>query len=193
MTSQASSKISGQAGTAVVACVLAGTALAQPHHEEVQVGVDASGQLHMHTHAPMPFVLPVSPFPGIDGYAHAEVALASLPSDHPQVGLFLLPQTVDIRAVLVSHSPGMHVYGGLDPLPVGGELVLGAPVIHYLPIWNISSTTPGEVKDISFFFRDASGQFMNSEVFTITFTAVPAPSGALALAGLGVLAARRRR
>lgn len=178
----------------VVLATSAGAAWAQPHlHEEVQVGRDSLGRLHMHTHAHMPFILPESPFPGIHGYAHAEVALASLPSDHPHIDLFMLPQTVDIRAVLVAQSPGMQVYGGLDPLPIGSELVLGAPVIHYMPIWNITATTPGEVKTISFFFRDASGQFTDSDVFSITFTAVPSPAALTSLAAGLLLIPRRRR
>lgn len=178
------------ASTLVTACA----ALAQPHHQEIMCGVDAAGQLHMHHHAVMPFVLPPSPFPGIDGYAQAEVALSSLDVDHPAIGLFTLPQTVDIRAVLVSQSPGMQVFGGITPLPIGGELVLGAPVIHYMPIWNITQGQPGEVKDIALYFRDASGQFQDSEVFTLQFQVVPTPATAMVLvAGILPICRRRRR
>jgi hypothetical protein len=171
----------------------AGSALAQPHHEEIQVARNANGVLHMHTHAHMPFPLEPSPFPGIDGYAGAEVGLASIPSDHPAIGLFMLPNNVDIRAVLVAQDPDMQVFGGANPLPVGGELVLDPPDIHYLPVWNIHTGSVGQEHGISFFLRDAPGSFADSQIFTITFTPLPAP-GALGPAAMaGLLALRRRR
>jgi hypothetical protein len=176
---------------AVTAC--AGSALAQ-HHEEIQVAVDAQGRLHMHTHAHMPFMVPESPFAGIPGYATAEVALASMPTDHPAIGLFVLPANVDIRAVLVAADPGMQVFGIPQPLQIGQEIAMGAPVIHVLPVWHLPNGVPGQEYGISFYFRDASGQFQDSEVFELTFMPVPAP-GAAALLGVGALGlcARRRR
>lgn len=173
--------------------VCGSAALAQ-HHEEIQAAVDAQGRLHMHTHAPMPFMVPESPFVGIPGYATAEIALASLPSDHPAIGLFMLPATVDIRAVLVAADPGMQVFGIPQPLQVGQEIAMGAPVIHVLPVWHLPNGLPGQEYNISFYFRDASGQLQDSEVFELSFVPVPAPGGA-ALMGLGALGvcARRRR
>lgn len=179
---------------ALGAMPLAAAAIAQPHHEEVQVGADASGRLHMHTHAAMPFPLDESPFPGITGWAGAEVALASLSEDHPGIGLFLLSPTCDIRAVFLGSDPGVQVYNGLVPMVPGEEMVLGAPVIHYMPVWNITSGTPGEAYALRFRFRDASGQYAESDAFEVTFTPVPAPGGALVSAGVLVaLNARRRR
>lgn len=176
--------------------LLSAAALAQPHHH-AEMMLDhhlATNRIHVHTHGgTMPYVLPASAFPGINGWAAAEVAFTSAETDHPALGTVVLPATVDLRAVLLSASPGMHVYGGLNPLAIGGELVLGAPVVHFMPIWNISAAAPGEVKSITFMFRDASGQVADSEPFTATFTVVPAPASFLVgLAGACMIGRRRQ-
>jgi hypothetical protein len=168
----------------------AGQALA---HEEVMVARTASNQLTMHTHDQMPFGLGASVIPGITGFASADIAFASLETDDPGEDIFTLPATVDVRAVLLSVSPNMRVYNGLTQMQVGDEMTLGAPVIHYVPIWNITQGNPGEESFAVFQFRDASNQLTSSAPFFITFTPVPAP-GVLGIAGAGlVLAFRRRR
>lgn len=162
-------------------------------HEEVMIGRSAANQLQMHSHDPMPFELPASVFPGISGFASADIAFASLETDSPGEDLFTLPANVDIRCTLLALSPNMQVYNGLTPMTVGQEMVFGAPTIHYLPIWNITGGNPGEESFAVFSFRDASGQLTQSAPFFVSFTPVPAP-GVLGLAGVGaVFAARRRR
>lgn len=177
------------------AAATSSVALAQPHmHEEIQVGVNtASNKLQMHTHAPMPFMLEESPFPGIDGYANAETALASLDADHPAINLFMLPPTADIRAILVSADPLMQTFNGPGPMQPGEEFFLGSPVIHFLPVWNLLPGAQfGQEYGIRFKFHDASGQFADSDVFELRFTPVPAPAG-VGIISLGLLAAGRRR
>lgn len=176
----------------VVSGLAASLATAAWGHDEVMVGHTAANQLVMHTHSVMPFELPDSVFPGITGFAGAEVALASLDADHPALGIFMLPETVDIRCVLLDFSPNMRVYNGLSPMAVGDEMVLGAPVIHYMPIWNITQGNPGEVSSAVFQFRDATNQMSASQPFTVTFTPAPAPGG-VCLLGLGAVFATRRR
>ncbi len=173
---------------------MAAAARAQHVHDEIQVGVLGTGQLSMYTHASMPLSLEPSIFPGIPGYAGAEVALASLDADHPTLNLFMLPQTVDIRCIFVGATPGMQIYNGVSPMTPGEEIVLGAPVIHYLPVWNIATGNPGEFFNIGLRFRDASGQFSESSTFVLTFTpAVPAPAPGVLLCAGAWYAARRRR
>lgn len=169
------------------------SALAQHVHEEVQVGRTTAGQLVMHTHAVMPFALEESVFPGIDGYAGAEVALASLDADHPAIDVFMLASSVDIRAVFLGSDPGILVYNGIAPMTVGSELVLGAPVIHFLPVFNITSGTPGQEFAVRMMFRDASGTYSDSPEFTMRFTPVPGVGVAsVMLAGLAATTRRRR-
>lgn len=162
-------------------------------HEEVMIGRSAANQLQMHSHDPMPFELPVSIFPGISGFASADIAFASLDTDSPGEDLFTLPANVDIRCVLLTLSPNMQVYNGLTPMSVGQEMTFGAPTIHYLPIWNVTGGNPGDESFAVFQFRDASNQLTTSAPFFVSFTPAPAP-GVLGLAGVAaVFAARRRR
>lgn len=161
-------------------------------HEEVMVGRSSTNQLVMHTHDIMPFELPESVFPGISGYAGATVALASLEADDPGEDLFMLPGNVDIRCVLLATSANMRVYNGVNPMVAGEEMVLGAPVIHYLPLWNITQGNPGEESFAVFQFRDASNQMTTSAPFFVTFTPAPTP-GVLGAVGIGAVAAMRRR
>ncbi len=174
-------------GAALTTCGVAAA------HEEVMVGRSAANQLQMHSHDPMPFELPASVFPGIGGFASADIAFASLDADSPGEDLFMLPANVDIRCVLLALSPNMQVYNGLTPMTVGQEMVFGAPTIHYLPIWNVTGGNPGDESFAVFQFRDASNQLTTSAPFFVSFTPAPAP-GVLGLAGVGaVFAARRRR
>ncbi|HYE63225.1 MAG TPA: PEP-CTERM sorting domain-containing protein [Phycisphaerales bacterium] len=183
--------------TTAIAAALAAPALAQPHHMN-EMMLDwhlASNRIHVHAHGePMPWHVPPSVFAGVNGWAAADIGFTSAETAHPHLGTDVFPPSVDIRAILVSSSPGIHVFGAGGPLPVGGEIVLGSPVIHHMPVWNITSTTPGEIKTMTWRFRDASGFLADSAPFTISLTAVPAPSAALMLtAGLAGLATRRRR
>ncbi len=181
------------ASAALALGLLVPGALAQHVHEEVQVGRTDAGQLIMHTHAIMPFPLEESVFPGIDGYAGADVALASLSEDHPAINVFMLATTVDIRAVFLGADPGMQVFNGISPMTVGSEMVLGAPVIHFLPVFNITAGTPGQEFAVRMKFRDASGTYSDSPEFTMRFSPVPGVGVAgVVLAGL-VATARRRR
>lgn len=177
------------------ATALAAPALAQhEHHAEMMLGWElATNRLHVHSHGvAMPYPLPPSPFAGVNGWAEADVAFTSSETPHPALGTEVLPASVDIRAVLIASSPGISVFGPGGPLPIGGELPLGAPVIHFMPVWNITVTDPGEIKSMTFVFHDASGQLADSLPFTTTFTTVPAPGAAMAI-GCGLLAATRRR
>jgi hypothetical protein len=178
---------------AIAALVItAGAALAQHDHSLIQAGRTDGNQLVMHTHAPMPFEVEPSIFPEFQGYATAEVAFESLMEDHPAIGVFLLDPRADIRAILVGADPDISVFDGLHQVAIGEQIVLGPPVFHYLPVYNINPGIPGQEYELRFQFHDASGIYSDSDVFGLRFTPVPAPAGA-ALFSLTALAAFRRR
>lgn len=168
-------------------------ALAQHDHSVLAAGRDASGMLHMHTHDAMPFEVMPSTFSGIDGFATAEVAFESLMSDHPAIGLFTLDEASDIRAVLVAQDHGIQAFAGPDPLPIGGEVYLGHPFFHVMPVYNIFDGDIGDEFSMWFRFTDVSGMYMDSTPFELRFVAVPAPATASVLLLLGLATARRRR
>ncbi len=181
------------AGLALFAAFAAAPVLAQHDHSILAAGCDDSGMLHMHTHDAMPFEVMPSMFSGIDGFATAEVAFESLSADHQAIGLFMLDEASDLRAVLVAQDDGIQVFGGgPDPLPIGGEVFLGHPFFHVMPVYNIYDGNVGDEFSIWFKFTDASGIYMESEPFEMRFVAVPTPSS-VALGVVGALGWRRRR
>lgn len=182
------------AGALALFGVFAAPALAQHDHSLIQAGRDESGILHMHTHDAMPFEVMPSTFSGIDGFATAEVAFESLSADHPAIGLFMLDEASDLRAVLVAQDDGIQVFGGgPDPLPIGGEVFLGHPFFHVMPVYNIFNGKVGDEFSMWFKFTDVSGMYMESAPFELRFVAVPAPATASLMMMLGLAAARRRR
>lgn len=172
-------------------CLAAAPALAQHDHKILGVGHDDSNILHFHSHDAMPFDMGPSAFQGIDGFATAEVAFESI-ADHPGIGLFALDPSSNIRAVLVAADAGIQIFGGIDPLPIGGELVLGNPFFHIIPIFNIFHGEIGHEYSLRMKFHDASGLYHDSDEFNIRFVAVPAPAAALPLLGLVSLRRSRR-
>lgn len=168
-------------------------ALAQHDHSLIQAGRDESGMLHMHTHDHMPFEVMPSVFSGIDGFATAEVAFESLSADHPAIGLFMLDEASDLRAVLIAQDHGIQLFAGPDPLEIGGEVVLGHPFFHVMPVYNIYDGNIGDEFTMTFKFTDVSGMYTESEPFELRFVAVPAPMTASTMVLLGLVSARRRR
>lgn len=181
------------AASAAAIVFIATPALAQHDHSILSVGRDDAGVLHMHTHDAMPFEVMPSIYSGIDGFATAEVAFESLSADHPAIGLFMLDESSDIRATLLAQDDGIQVFGGgPNPLPVGGEIYLGHPFFHVLPVYNIFAGKVGDEFSMWFRFTDASGLYSDSDPFEMRFVAVPAPA-APAIGVIGVLALRRKR
>jgi hypothetical protein len=155
---------------AIATAALTGAAVAHPHHYEMLIGRNSSGQLLMYTHSQMPFKLNRSIFPGFDGWADAGVEFSSLDFEYPALDIYDITPTAHIQAFLVSEDPGIHVHNGLPVLPVGQYLDLGVPYIHFGPVWNIYDGVPGQVFHMQFYFHDATGQFADSEVFTVLLT-----------------------
>ena len=137
------------------------------------------------------FEVPPSPFAEFPGYATAEIAFESLAAPNSHGSVPPSPGS-DIRVVLVSADPGLTLFDGLTAVPIGGEVTLGPPFFHYLPVWSIEAGPLGGVYDVTLIARDANGVHADSLPFEISFTAVPAP-GAAALGAAGLAAACRRR
>ncbi len=143
----------------------------------IDVGRTAGGQLAAAVEVAQPFPVPNSFFPGIEGYATAEIGFASIEVDQPVEGLFALPASADVRFILVSADDDLLLYAGLSPMSLGGSTILGNPFFDFHPIYNISHGGPGTTKSLQLILRDASGQFADSEPITLTFVATPACPG----------------
>lgn len=193
MTFQTFSGVS-PARLVVLALAVAVAPAALADHGEIDIGRRANGQLHVSlAEFPSPFGLDPSFFPGFPGFATGELGLVSAVEDHPADDFFLLSPNADIELVLVSASPGIHIYNGLSQVPVGGAFPCGNPIFHLHPIVNVPAGGLGQMLSMTFFVRDASNTHSASEQFTLQFETVPAPGAAsVLLAGLA-FAARRRR
>lgn len=177
---------------AAAAFGLAAPALAQhEHHELLEIGRTDADVLEFHTHAMLPIPVPVSTFPEFPGFATAEVAFESLaaPNSHGQLPLLA---GSDIRVIVLAADPGLTLFDGLTPVPIGGEVVLGAPFFHYLPVWSIAPGSPPGEYTVTLMARDAAGLQADSAPFQVSFTPVPEPAVGLAVVG-GLLLRRRRR
>jgi hypothetical protein len=174
---------------------LATPALAQHDHTIIDVGAVGPGgvgsQLALHTHAVLPMDMPESTLPGFTGYLMIELAFQSLeaPNAHGQVPL---EPGADIRIVLDSIDPGLILYNGATPLSPGGELTLGSPFFHYIPLWQVPDGPQGLIYSATFHARDAAGVHTTGAPMTFSFITVPSP-GAAALLSLAALTAPRRR
>jgi hypothetical protein len=175
---------------------LATSARAQHDHTLIDVGAVGPGgpgsTLALHTHAVFPMDMPESTLPGFTGYVMIELAFQSLeaPNAHGQVPL---ETGADIRIVLDSIDPGLLLYNGATPLSPGGELALGSPFFHYIPLWQVPDGPQGLVYSATFHARDAAGFHTDSAPLTFSFITVPAPTTAAILSLAALTATRRRR
>lgn len=185
--------VNTQAFARSLGCIVAASVIAPSGAlaDGIDIGRTAGGQLAALVEVAQPFPVPNSPFPGIEGYATAEIGFASIEVDHPGEGLFALPASADVRFILVSADDDLLLYAGLSPMPLGGSAVLGNPFFDFHPIYNISHGGPGTTKSLQLILRDASGQFADSEPITLTFVATPACPGDIdgdSTVGLGDIA-----
>jgi hypothetical protein len=140
--------------------------------KDVMIGHTADGRLAVLIEAPQPLPLPVSIFPGIPGWANAELGFHSAFKDFPEEDFFALPDTVDVRFMLVSADPGVRLlndHGSAWMLP-GETFELGIPFFDTHPLFNIPGGTPGNSFAVRIVIQDPSGQFTDSDVVTVTFS-----------------------
>jgi hypothetical protein len=141
---------------------------------EIDVGHSAAGQLKVEISFELPLGLPVSPFPGMPGYATGEVGFHSTAADNPAQDFYQLSTSSDFRLVLQSKDPGMEVWNdhGTAFMTNGESFFVGTAPFDTHPIWNIVSGTPGNSYSLTFIVRDLNGIYSNSAPFTLSFTPV---------------------
>lgn len=144
------------------------------HEEEISVGRTAAGELHLHMHFDQPVELPLSIFPGINGYAFGELAFHSTILDEPAEDFFQLSPAADFRFVLLAKDPGIEVWNdtGSGYMVSNETFRIGPAPFDSHPIWNIISGTPGNSLSLTLKLRDLNGVYPDSESFVLSFTPV---------------------
>ena len=166
--------IKSKAGMLFVSCVAATLTAAWPSwaHNLVDIARNSSGQLVRHTHIAQPFPMPESVFgPTYPGYATASLGLATIFSDDPGHGLFMVDPAANIQLIVVGVDPGLGLYNenGSAILPVGGTWHCGSHPFHQHPLWQINPGVPAQPYTIQLKLRDLSGIHTDSNVFSLSF------------------------
>lgn len=173
--------------------VLFGAGSLAPAHE-LLVGRNAANQVVMHLVGGPVYDLPLSPFPGIVGFAAADPGFVANGDDNPGEDIFIMPPTSDIEFVLISADPHIAVWNdtGSAPMNIGQVYHIGSGIFHNHPVWQSPDGTPNTVYALAIQLRDRTGQLSDSVVYSIGFRPVPEPGvAALLLAGAAVAARRR--
>lgn len=157
--------------TFLIAAAIASSALAHDH-AEVLVGHNSANRLVPHIHEEMPVSIPESIFAGIPGYATGLIGFESLAIAHPEDDLFLLSSTAHITATLVSFDAGARIYDSGQPMVAGGIMDFLTMPFDYHPIFCIPNELAehGEVFTLNFVLHDLSGQYLDSDMFSLTIT-----------------------
>jgi hypothetical protein len=158
----------------MLACLGCGTMPACAE-EEIQLGHNAAGQLKVRVDYEQPFALPVSPFPGMPGYATGEVGFHSAALDEPANDFFQVSAAADFRFVLVAKDPGMEVWNdhGSAYMNVGESFLLGTAPFDTHPVWDLVSSAPGQSYSLTLKVRDLNGIYTESDPVVLGFTPVP--------------------
>ena len=141
-------------------------------HPEFVIGSDKSGKLVVRFDASKPSPLPVSRFPGIDGYAEGLPGFLSLLEPMPEAGLTPPDPSSHIVFVLVGADEGIGVLNdhGSASMKIGETFELGKPAFDSHPIWNIVNGETGKRYALRMRVRDTTGKHAESDVFAPEFT-----------------------
>jgi hypothetical protein len=153
--------------------ILADGSLAAAENE-IDVGHSAAGQLKVEVGFDFPLGLPVSPFPGLPGYATGEVGLHSTAADDPANDFFQLSTSSDFRLILQARDPGIEVLNdhGSAYMTNGEGFFIGSAPFDTHPLWNIVSGTAGNDYSLTFIIQDLNGIYSDSAPFQVIFTPV---------------------
>lgn len=145
--------------------------------EEIHVGRSAAGQLKVHLEFTPPVGIPPSVFPGIPGYATADLALHSTVLDEPDEDLFQLSTAVDLRFVLLAKDPGMEVWNdhGSAFMATNESFGIGQSPFDLHPVWNLVNGIPGNEYALTLKLHDQNGIYSDSDPFVLPFTPQPLP------------------
>lgn len=187
----------------VVIGMATATALGQPRHgDNVVIGRSASGQLVAHFDFDDVIALDVLP-PGdqFSGWASDAPGFESAGEDEPAEDLFTLPEGARIRMEVVRAADAFAAVDGatfelLDE-PGEGKFLGPAPFESHV-LWLIDAADPAidpaqTVWEIDLRFVDEQSLHAASDTYTLSFTGVPEPAGAVILGIGSLLAARRPR
>lgn len=186
--------------TVVMLTCAAGTALAQPHHDDdYAVGVNGAGQLAIEGDFDEAAYLPPFSDSGINGWFGDEPGFASLDVDEPDEDFYMLDTGADIYFELVSLDPAFKVYDPFfSPMSPGDSFAFGGHEFDEHPFWHIDSDDAAfdsnqEIWNVSWRVVDLGNTgYGDSPVYTSQFTNIPAP-GAMLFALAAPAAIRRRR
>ena len=141
---------------------------------EIDVGHSAAGQLKVQVGFEFPLGLPVSPFPGLPGYATGEVGFHSTAADDPAEDFYQLSTAGDFELILQAKDPGMEVLNdhGSAYMTNGEAFHAGTAPFDTHPLWNIVSGTAGNNYSLTFIVRDLNAIYTDSTPFQLIFTPV---------------------
>ena len=139
---------------------------------ELVVGRSAAGELKVERHFTQPVVLPGSIFPGISGFATAELAFHSTILDEPDEDFFQLSTAANFRFVLLAKDPGVEVWNdtGSGFMATNATFFIGSAPFDAHPIWNVVNGTPRNSYSLTLKLRDLNGVYPDSEPFVLSFT-----------------------
>lgn len=145
---------------------------ASAQEEEIHVGRTAAGQLKVEVEFTQPLPLPVSVYPGITGYATANVGLHSTIFDDPTNDFFQPSTSANFRFILVAKDPGMEVWNdtGSGYLGIGESFNIGPPPFDTHPVWNLPGGSPGVAYSLTLRFHDSNGVYPDSAPVILSFT-----------------------
>lgn len=143
-------------------------------HDELSVGHNNSGRLTVLNEGSHAFLLDMN-IPGFPGMSGFPLGLANLTADEPTLGMFVLPNTVNIGFVLSKNDPELTMWNGTTAMVAGDAYMLGAPFFHYHPVWSIAGGVHTQHYHLHGFFRDFSGQYSDSPEVIIEFEVPPPP------------------
>jgi hypothetical protein len=145
--------------------------------EEILVGRNAAGQLKINVGYTQPFVLPVSVYPGISGYATGELGFHSTLFDDPTNDFFRLSTAADFRFILLTNDPGMEVWNdtGSGFMGIGQSFFIGPAPFDTHPVWNLLVGTVGTAYSLTLKLLDLNGVYPDSAPFVLSFTPAQVP------------------
>jgi hypothetical protein len=145
--------------------------LARAEELELECGRTAAGQIKVILDFSQPILLPVSIYPGVPGYARADVGVHSTILDEPEEDFFQFSPDANFELILLAKSRGMELWNdhGSGFLPVGGKFFVGPSPFDTHPLWNIPNIRQIGSLALSLKLHDMNGIYSDSDPITLSF------------------------